>query len=142
MTASESPLDSEPQLDTEPPPTSSIDEWKQSYRSLRSLFHVVLVCTLILTGSVFLFLLGQVRVTRRQVRELTQFVANHDKNNVPVMRLFRDKLVEFSKSNPDFRPILSKYINPTNYPGASHAPGSLPSSENGSPVRMPVVQPK
>ena len=115
---------------------------RKSYRSLRALCQVVLVCVLILTGSVFLFLLREVSVTRRQVRELTQFVAAHEKNNVPIMRQFRDRLIEFTRRNEDFVPILSKYVNPTNYlnPGV----GSPPSQPAGGvyPGQMPVAPPE
>ena len=94
---------------------------------------------LILTGSTFVFLLREVSATRSQVSELTQYVAAYEKNSVPVMRQFRDKLIDFAKSNPDFTPILSKYVNPTNYAAASQASGVLPATGQAPPVRVPVV---
>ena len=121
------------------PSDARLEQLLGAYRSLRSLFLAAIGCMLILTGSVFLFLLREVSATRSQVSELTQYVAAYEKNSVPVMRQFRDKLIEFAKSNPDFAPILSKYVNPTNYPAASQSSGVLPASEQTPPVRVPVV---
>ncbi|MBI2950242.1 MAG: hypothetical protein HYY23_21630 [Verrucomicrobia bacterium] len=126
MAASENPIAPGPH-DT--PARAVLDPWQESYRSLRSLLLIVIIGVLILTGSVFVFLLREVSATRHQVKELTQYVAAYEKNSVPVMRQFRDKLIEFVKANPDFAPILSKYVNPTNYanlaPGANSAPARL-----------------
>ncbi|MBM3839987.1 MAG: hypothetical protein FJ398_18860 [Verrucomicrobia bacterium] len=127
MTPAEHPTDPGPRS---APAGTFLDPWQESYRSLRSLVLIVIISLLILTGSVFVFLLREVSATRQQVKELTQYVAAYEKNSVPVMRQFRDKLIEFARSNPDFAPILSKYVNPTNYaspaPGANSAPGRLP----------------
>jgi hypothetical protein len=127
MTASENPIDIGPR---ETPARASGDPWQASYRSLRSVLLMVSFSLLIVTGSVFVFLLREVSATRQQVKELTQHVAAYEKNSVPVMRQFRDRLIEFAKANPDFAPILSKYVNPTNY--ANAAPGA-----NSAPVRLP-----
>lgn len=141
MPTPEGPIGSSQRSDAASPVARELAELRESHRSLRALFQIVLVSLLILTGSVFLFLLREVSVTRRQVGELTQYVAAHEKNNVPIMRLFRDRLIEFARTNEDFVPILSKYVNPTNYlnPGV----GAAPSRSTGGvyPAQPPVVPP-
>ncbi len=139
MTASEHPAEPGPEKS---PSEAVIDQLRESYRSLRALVQIVVVCLLILTGSLFLFLLREVSATRRQVRELTQIVANSEKNNVPRMRQFRDKLIEFAKSNADFVPIILRYVNPTNLPGSSQSTNSSQSAGEVAPARMPVVPTK
>jgi predicted PurR-regulated permease PerM len=111
----------------------SLDELQRSLRTLRAMFNVVLVILLVLTGSLFLFLLREVSQIRRQTRELTQFVDNYEKTSLPAMLEFRNKLQEFAKGHPDFRAILAKYMNPTNTP-----PGRPQEADDGS-ARMPVM---
>lgn len=139
MTAAENPVD--PGAHEAPAP-ATLEQLHESYRSLRALLLIALVCLLILTGSLFVFLLREVSATRQQVKELTQYVASYEKNSVPVMRQFRDKLIEFAKSNQDFAPILSKYVNPTNYTRLSPAPGPAQSPQSVAPARAPVAPPK
>ena len=139
MTTSETPIGPGPTQDTEPASAATIDQLQESYRSLRSLFLLATVSMLILTSSLFVFLLREVSAARRQVSQLTQYVAGYEKNSVPRMRQFRDKLVNYAKSDPDFVSILSKYVNPTNYATRPQTPGASPSSEKIAPVRIPTA---
>jgi hypothetical protein len=119
--------------DTAPRTEISFDELQRSIQSLRAMFNVVLVILLVLTGSLFLFLLREVSQIRRQTRELTQFVDNYEKTSLPAMLAFRNKLQEFAKGHPDFKPILARYMSPTNTP-----PGTPQEADDGS-ARMPVM---
>lgn len=140
MTTSEHPIEPAPELDTESPAEVVADPGKDAYRSLRALFQVVLFSMLILTSSLFMYLLPQVSSTRRQVNELTQFVANNEKNNVPRMRQFRDKLIEFAKSSPGYVPILSRYVNPTNFTSSGRVTNAFGAAV--APARTPVLPTK
>jgi hypothetical protein len=98
---------------------------------------LVLIALLITTGSWFVFLLREVSLARRQVRELAEIVAGYDKNDLPVLREFRTKMIDFAKANPDFVPILSKYIHPTKYSASAQTSPSAP------PARViPVIPDK
>ncbi|MBI4662611.1 MAG: hypothetical protein HY735_27680 [Verrucomicrobia bacterium] len=141
MSASENLPQSETQPGASAMPVQGWDPLVQAYRSLRTLLQIVLVSVLILTASVFVFLLREVGEARRQVKELTQFVANYEKNSVPHLRLFRDRLIEFAKHNPDFVPILSKYVHPTNYTNAAQVPGSPQTSQVPAPAPLPLISP-
>lgn len=142
MMASEKPIDSQLQSEAETATANSVEELQQAYQSLRSRFQILLVALLFLVGSVFVFLLHQVSTTRRQVRELTQIVASQEKNNVPLMRQFRDKLIEFAKSNDDFKPILLKYVNATNLGLTPQAPGLSQPQTAPPPDVAPLAPPK
>ena len=104
---------------------------EQSFRSLQKLFFGVVISLLPLSGGLCLFLLREVKVVRLQVDELSQSIASFEKNNVPLMVEFRTKLQEFAKTHPDFKPILGRYVNPTNVSDA--VPGNIPA------VRMPTI---
>jgi hypothetical protein len=124
--------------------SASLEELRQSYRSLSRFLQIVAFLLLVVTGSVSLFLRREVIVARRQVSDLKQFVADYEKNSLPPMLEFRNKLFEFSNSHADFKPIFMRYFSPTNSAGALNPTPSFPGSAESSPVRMPNVpaQPK
>lgn len=108
---------------TETPPEKpnipSVEDLYWSQVGMQFWFHVLLVLMIIFVGSISVFLLREVTSSRRQIRELTQFVQNYEKNSLPVMLEFRTKLYEFAKRNPDFMTIFSRYFNLTNAAAAS-----------------------
>jgi hypothetical protein len=118
-----------------------LEELQRSYRSLRAMFHVVLFILLILTASLALYLLREVSFVRGQVRELTQFVSNYDKNSKPAMQDFLNKLQAFARTNPDFSPILTKFYNPTNPAVAISSTNVFQGDDSVSPARMPPAMP-
>lgn len=131
MTPSEIPPDS---------PASnalSAEDLASSYASLRRLFHAVVLMMLVLSGTVCIFFMREVILARRQIRELSGFVANYERTSLPVMLEFRTKLYEFAKTNPDFMVIFTKYFNPTNAPVTTDSPVTAPDSGDGSPIRLP-----
>ncbi|MBM3834441.1 MAG: hypothetical protein FJ403_14460 [Verrucomicrobia bacterium] len=133
MTIPEKPLD--PPLRSE----ASLEELLESYRSLRNLFHIVLVTLLVLTASFFLFLLREVSQIRRQTKELVQFVDNYERNNLPAMLEFKSKLQEFAKAYPDFgNEVLAKYISSTNAAVSGISTNAEPAATNTA-GRIPVT---
>jgi hypothetical protein len=106
----------EPELPTNPSAgqTAALDSLQQAYQSLRTLIHTVLVILLVLTWSVNIFLLKQLSLVRNEVDERQRFVAEYEKNTVPLMSEFLIRLQGFTKTNPDFTNILHKYWMPTN----------------------------
>jgi hypothetical protein len=95
----------------EPP---SLESLQRAYHSLRTLLDILIVALVILSGSLNIFLLRQVSMVRNEIEERRRFIAEYERNNVPIMNEFVLKLQAFAKTNPDFTPILAKYWRPTN----------------------------
>ena len=104
----------EPSANPSSDPTAALAALQQAYQSLRTLIHTVLVILLVLTWSVNIFLLKQLSLVRNEVDERQRFVAEYEKNTVPLMSEFLIRLQGFTKTNPDFTNILHKYWMPTN----------------------------
>jgi hypothetical protein len=120
-------------------PMPSLEALVQAHQSLRSAFHVTLVMFVILTGSLFVFFLREVSLARRQINELTQVVAEYEKNAVPLMEDFRTKLQVFARSHPDFQPIYTRYFGMSNASPSAASPGgkAQPAGANPAGARMP-----
>jgi len=100
----------------------------QALRSLRRTFQYVLLLLVILSGSLFVYLLREVSNVRRQNVELTKVVAEYQRVGAPTLEDFRKRLVDYAHAHPDFGPILGKYFTPTN-PPPQNGPGLLPPSQ-------------
>lgn len=94
----------------------------QTVRSLRRSFQYTLVLLLILSGSLFVFLLREVSAVRRQNLELGRAIADYQRVGAPTLEDFRKKLVEYANTHQDFRPILGKYFTATNPPPQNGPP--------------------
>lgn len=83
------------------------------FEGLRKLFIATLVAMLVLGISLNIFLLRQTAIVRKDLQnirpQVDQLVANFQKNEEPEMKRFVNALIEFSKTHPEFKPILSKY---------------------------------
>ena len=110
----------EPELPATPSSsqTPAPESLQQAYQSLRALIDTVLVILLVLTWSVNIFLLKQLSLVRNEVEERQRFIADYEKNTVPLMGEFLTRLQGFAKTNLDFTNILHKYWMPTNAPAA------------------------
>jgi hypothetical protein len=104
----------------------------QEIRALRTMLHITLVVVVVVSGSLSVVLLRQVISMRRQVRDMSAVVMNYTKNEAPVLEEFRLKLDEFARRNPDFRPILSKYFQPSAASGQGQG-----TSHSVPPVQAP-----
>jgi hypothetical protein len=121
---------------TPPGPEVTLEALAHAHQSLRSAFHVTLVMMVILAGSLFVFFLREVSIARRQIAELTQVVADYEKNAVPLMEDFRAKLQVFARSHPDFVPIYTRYFGTNPAPAAASLPAaSLPAVPVQSPAK-------
>jgi len=94
-------------------PEPSVEELRQAYDSLRHLVISVLVLLIVVSGTLNLFLLRQAKYARADVAaikpQVTQLVADYNKNKAPLIQDFARKLVDFGEKHPDFMPILQKY---------------------------------
>ena len=111
----------EPELPANPASsqTAALESLQQACQSLRTLIDTVLVILLVLTWSVNIFLLKQLSLVRNEVEERQRFIAEYEKNTVPLMGEFLTRLQGFTKTNPDFTNILHKYWMPTNASAAA-----------------------
>lgn len=125
-----------PGTDNKPIPT--LEELYSSHVALQFWFHLLVVLLIIFVGGLSVYLLREVTSARRQIKDLTQFVQNYEKNSLPVMLEFRTKLYDFAKRNPDFMTIFSRYFNPTSAPAAA-PPSSL---DTNIPRLAPSVPPQ
>jgi hypothetical protein len=115
------------------PPEFLPDETKLKveFEGLRKLFLAALVALLILGISLNVFLLRQTTIVRKDLQivrpQLSQLVANFEKSEEPQIRSFVNALVGFSKTHPDFKPILTKYNITSEIPSVT-APAKTPSA--------------
>lgn len=114
------------------PQDDAVARLEQSLNSLRRLFNIVLVALIILSGSLFIFLLRELGLSRKQITQLSQFVAEYEKN-VPMIEEFAGRLQAFAETNTDFKPILIRYFGATNTAARSVSP-STPSDLSLDPL--------
>lgn len=87
--------------------------------SLRQQLWTLLVLLVVVSGAFTIFLTAQVKFASNDLRDMQQIV-----DQGKSMDVFLQKLVEYSRTHPDFVPILTKYgITPTaNSPAPVAAP--------------------
>ena len=121
----------EPNANAESNPT----DWQEAYDSLRQLVVSLLVMLIVVSGTLTMFLLRQYRWAQTDLTGVRQQVSvmaiEYKRTTEPVINDFVGKLVEYSKTHPDFNPVLAKYgIKPGGATGspppAATAPTALP----------------
>jgi hypothetical protein len=106
-------------------PDTTVETLQAELNSLRTLLLSVLVVVILLSGSVNIFLLRQYILVHTQMKESQKIAEEFDTKLTPVSRDFWLRLVEYSKTHPDFNPIIAKYnqfIVTTPPPNAAPAP--------------------
>lgn len=88
-------------------------EMTQAYKRLRNLIHCIAISLIILTGTVFVFILREVVMVRGQTRKAVAYIQEFQDSNLPlVMQQLQKELFEFAQKNADFRPVLARYMQP------------------------------
>jgi hypothetical protein len=93
---------------------------RQEVRSLRRTSTILLAATVCIGAALTVYMYGQVRMLSRQISEGKRMVNDFQSNSAPRIEWFVGNLQAFSKTNPDFLPILAKYQL---LPGTSAPPG-------------------
>jgi hypothetical protein len=106
----------------ESPERKAILELKRAHFSLRTMFHLLALCSLMLTGTIFVILFQQVSLLRRQSDEMLAHINDYNRIFVPQLDSVRTNLQAFAKTNQSLNPILFRYF-PTN-----SAPKPIPTS--------------
>ncbi|HWI59002.1 MAG TPA: hypothetical protein VNZ22_17385 [Bacillota bacterium] len=110
-------------LENSPAAQPENQSMRQELEGLRSLVVSLLVLMIVLSGTFNLFLLRQVKTARADLPALRQVVADYNKNSAPAINEFVKRLSDYSKTHPDFVPVLVKYgiIKPSGAPTAAPA---------------------
>jgi len=122
-------LKSEPQIQAD-----EISALREQYDSLRQLVIAVLVLVIIVSGTLWIYLMRQVKDTTRALNEVrpqaTNMIANYEKAK-PVLDNFVKNLQDYGRAHPDFVPILNKYgINSsTPTPAVSNPAAAAPTGK-------------
>ena len=93
---------------------------------------------IVISGTFTLFLLRQSKYARVEANTLRSAVNEYNNTNFPVIRDFRDRLAEYSKSHPDFRPVAQKYgldLGPGSV--TAQAPGGVVPTTSAAPAGAP-----
>ena len=102
--------------------TEALLELKRAVISLRNLFHFSTLCGIALSATLFVLLLKQVSVLRRQNNEMVTYINDYNKNFVPMVDNIHTNLVEFARSNPTVNPLVQKYFSTNSAPAARPTP--------------------
>ena len=97
----------ENKLDAAADPT--VHELREELRSLRALISTTLIVLIVFVCCLNAFLLRQASIVGNEAASAQKFVADFESFGGPWARNFWDKLKDYSKTHPDFAPIISKY---------------------------------
>jgi hypothetical protein len=121
--------------------SSSEPTAKQLQEQVDSLRHIVvslLVLTIVISGTFTLFLLRQSKYARVEANNLRSAINEYNNTNFPVIRDFRDRLAEYSKSHRDFASVAQKYgleLGPGSV--TPQAPAAVAPASGASPAGAP-----
>jgi hypothetical protein len=121
-----------PEIKSSSEPTAK--QLQEQVDSLRHILVSLLVLAIVISGTFTLFLLRQSKYARVEANNLQAAVNEYSTNNLPVIRDFRDKLSEYSKTHPEFAPIALKY-------GLTPGPGSVTPQAPATGTPVPSVAP-
>jgi len=111
---------------TYPPaiPKPMNEDLRNEVQSLRAMLSVSLIVLIMFQVCVALFLFKQVSMARAQAIALQQQVV--DSFSIPQASEFWNKMNEYSKTHPDYEPIISKYRAVVNQYVGSPGGGAQP----------------
>jgi hypothetical protein len=107
-----------------------VEHLQAELRSMRVLFNVVLLALIVVTASLFSFMLRELKVVRDQIRDNSNYIAEYNRKLKPWLDEFHSKLFAYSKLHTNFMPIMVKYFGATNVASATaSAQPTQPASE-------------
>jgi hypothetical protein len=111
-----------------------VNQLQEQVDSLRHVVVSLLILAIVISGTFTVFLLRQYKSVRMEATSLQAAVNEYTTVNLPVISDFRDRLIEYSKTHPEFAPIAQKY-------GFIVGPGSVTPKMPGAGAPMPSVAP-
>lgn len=126
------------EFETRTPAAGGNDDLRQQCASLQRQVTTLLLAVFVLSGTLTVFLWRQARYARADLEVLqqpaSQIIQSFNQEK-PIMQDFIVRLNDFSKTNPDFAPILAKYripatvsVSTTSAPPAVAAPKATPTA--------------
>ena len=115
------------------------------FEALRHLVFSILVLVLVISGTLNIYLLRQVRYASKDLAAIrpqaAQMIAEYQKVSGPLMNDFIKKVSDYGHTHPDFAPVLAKYRHQTR-PG-NFRRASRPASDSSQEVaQRPLTQRK
>jgi cell division protein FtsL len=106
----------------ESPTTPAAEKSQDPVSALQHQLQSMLILTCVVSVTLTIFLGFQFYAIQRDVQALRAITVEHQTKTQPMLQELGRKLLEFSKTNPDIKPILDKYgvANPAN-PAAAGA---------------------
>ena len=104
-----------PERPVESPERKAILELKQAVLSLRTMFHLMALCSLLLTGAFFVIIFQQVSLLRRQADEIRLRINDYNTAVAPQLQGIQTNLAAFAATNKSLEPLMRRYF-PTNAP--------------------------
>jgi hypothetical protein len=110
---------------------SNDSDLAQQLRTTQRQLSNLMLVLLVVSGTLAIFLLQQVRYARadvgslqaqaQQIEQARQMIADYNANNVPAMKNFIQQLGEYATTHPDVLPVLAKYGLATRRPNPAPA---------------------
>lgn len=123
------------EIENKPASTPALDtpELREQVESLRHLVGSMLVLLVIVSGTLTIFLLREMKNASKELEAYrtgaTNMIALYQKQQGPAMDEFLRKLQQYGQTHKDFEPVLLKYgLKGTGPTGAAPAAVSLPSN--------------
>src|SRR2546430_6023609 len=99
--------------ETKSSPPAGTPELRQQLEALNHLVVSVLILVVIVSGTLTIFLLRQWQSTRKDLAgykpRASATIAQYTKQGAAGMDGFINRLGDYGKSHPDFKPVLMKY---------------------------------
>ncbi|MDB6112802.1 MAG: hypothetical protein JWR69_4552 [Pedosphaera sp.] len=100
-------------------PDNTAADLQAEVQSLRSVVVGALLALVIIGISLNAFMMRQASMAGNQAAEAQKFVDEFNTVNIPAAREFWSKLTDYSKTHPDFAPVMTKFgpffqVPPTN----------------------------
>jgi hypothetical protein len=99
-----------PEKPVESPERRALLELKHAHLSLRTMFHLLALCSLLLTGSLFVIIFQQVSLLRRQSDEINLRVNDFNTTVAPQLEGIHTNLEVFAATNRSLMPLLRRYF--------------------------------
>jgi hypothetical protein len=105
---------------------SAVQDLQAQVRSLRLLLITTLALVFIFSACVNLYLIRQSSIAKAQANEAEKIVGQFNNFGAPWANDFWNRLLAYSKTHPDFNPIIEKYRPYISAPPQGSTPNPAP----------------
>ncbi len=90
--------------------STKVNQLEQGFYGLRNQFLILLIIIAVLNCSLNVFILKQVSILHKQIVDNASLIETYQQKDAPKMNQFVEQLKAFAQNNPDFAPVLMKYL--------------------------------